>query len=389
MTGFGFRTLLFMSVMLVSQAMASKDIEVPIEAKSPDDETAYPYEPPSDLITPEIQRGLHVLFQRELEHYEFDENNHDISGNYEEVNSYLWLLGYLQTEPIDPRRKSRWNWPRNTPRPKTVAVQVVTFFGMDGELIQTVMKSCRSVVSEHSIKAKRTEARQCSAMAMNFEEWLSNNKMLPMPARYGLIPRAIQINRVYRFEDRTYSGLAKRKLRSLVKLAESQKWDELALLAQEHLDQHILYHYYLGLAMYQQRERDEAVKHWVFFLEEANYLYPELSAYAASSLIKYFRGEGNHSMIIALGEQFALENFLKMPGAPANLLLMAAVAQLQYSLSLNHVSQPRIATALRGLIELQELQFIKNYADLDHEIDEQLQGLLQQMSEVGSASRAL
>jgi len=94
-------------------------------------------------------------------------------------------------------------------------------------------------------------------------------------------------------------------------------------------------------------------------------------------------------MITALGEQFALEDFLKMPGAPANLLLMAAVAQLQHSLSLNHVSQPRIATALRGLIELQELEFIKNYADLDHEIDEQLQGLLQQMSEVGSASRAL
>ena len=108
MTGFGFTTPLFISVMLLSQAVASKEIEVPIEAKSLDDETAYPYEPPSELITPEVQRGLHVLFQRELEHYEFDENNHDISGNYEEVNSYLWLLGYLQTEPIDPRRKSRW-----------------------------------------------------------------------------------------------------------------------------------------------------------------------------------------------------------------------------------------------------------------------------------------
>ena len=86
MTGFGFTTPLFISVMLLSQVVTSKEIEVPIEAKSLDHETAYPYEPPSDLITPEIQRGLHVLFQRELEHYEFDENNHDISGNYEEVN---------------------------------------------------------------------------------------------------------------------------------------------------------------------------------------------------------------------------------------------------------------------------------------------------------------
>ena len=388
MVGFGFTTPLFISVMLLSQAVASKEIEVPLEAKSLDHETAYPYEPPSDLITPEVQRGLHVLFQRELEHYEYDENNHDISGNYEEVNSYLWLLGYLQTEPIDPRRKSRWNWPGNTPRPKTIAVQALTFFGKDGELIQTVMKSCRVDGSERSIKARRTEARQCSAMAMNFEEWLSNNKMLPMPARYGRIPRAIEIDQIYRFEDRTYSGLAKRKLRSLVKLAESQKWDELALLAQAHLDQHILYHYYLGLALYQQRERDEAVKHWVFFLEEANYLYPELSAYASSSLIEYFRAKGNHSMITALAEQFALENFLKMPGEPVNLLLRAAVAQLQYSLSLNLVSEPRIATALRELIELQELEFIKNDVDLDHEIDEQLQSLLQKISEVGSASRA-
>ena len=31
---------------------------------------------------------------------------------------------------------------------------------MDGELIQTVMKSCRVDGSEHSIKAKRTEARR-------------------------------------------------------------------------------------------------------------------------------------------------------------------------------------------------------------------------------------
>ena len=129
MTGFGFTTPLFISVMLLSQAVASKEIEVPIEAKSLDDETAYPYVPSSDLITPEVQRGLHVLFQRELAHYEFDENNDDISGNYWEVNSYLWLLGYPQTEPIDPRRESRWNWPRNTPRPKTIAVQVVTFSG--------------------------------------------------------------------------------------------------------------------------------------------------------------------------------------------------------------------------------------------------------------------
>ena len=93
-------------------------------------------------------------------------------------------------------------------------------------------------------------------------------------------------------------------------------------------------------------------------------------------------------MITALAEQFALENFLKMPGEPVNLLLRAAVAQLQYSLSLNLVSEPRIATALRELIELQELEFIKNDVDLDHEIDEQLQSLLQKISEVGSASRA-
>ena len=89
MTGFGFTTRLFISVMLLSQAVASKEIEVPIEAKSLDDETAYPYVPSSDLITPEVQRGLHVLFQRELEHYEFDENNHDISGNYEKSQATL------------------------------------------------------------------------------------------------------------------------------------------------------------------------------------------------------------------------------------------------------------------------------------------------------------
>ena len=122
--------------MLLSQAVASKEIEVPIEAKSLDDETAYPYEPPSDLITPEVQRGLHVLFQRELEHYEFDENNHDISGNYEEVNSYLWLLGYLQTESIDPRRKSRWNWPRNSPRLKLSLCRSSLFLGWTESLFR-------------------------------------------------------------------------------------------------------------------------------------------------------------------------------------------------------------------------------------------------------------
>ena len=41
--------------------------------------------PMSHLLTSLRPRysGLHVLFQRELEHYEFDENFHDISGNYE------------------------------------------------------------------------------------------------------------------------------------------------------------------------------------------------------------------------------------------------------------------------------------------------------------------
>lgn len=408
MTGFGFTTPLFISVMLLSQVVTSKEIEVPLKAKSLGHETAYPYEPPSDLITPEIQRGLHVLFQRELEHYEFDENNHDISGNYEEVNSYLWLLGYLEIEPVDPDSKPRWHWPRSIGRnsdvelPKAAFIHMELFYGVDGRISEIKLKFCSVGNSTDLLDANNVSGRACKTLARSYERWFDNWKMVPVIDSYSKIPRVTDWKRYIRnrvtrecwsqtrcwenwsSDDGTYTDLPKRQIRSLNDAIKAENWSRLADLALKRADQHLLYRYYAGLGLAKQGFIEDAESHWLYFLENSAYQYPKFSANAATALIGNFYGQGEDGKVVSTGRHFDLEQF-RRDFPDSSLSTSVTVGQIQYFSSLSLMERPRIASALKGFMQLQEDELVGSDPDIRSLVNEQLYGLLKQIKEVAHA----
>ena len=408
MTGFGFTTPLLISVMLLSQAVASKEIEVPIEAKSLDDETAYPYEPPSELITPEVQRGLHVLFQRELEHYEFDENNHDISGNYEEVNSYLWLLGYLQVIEAEPL--PRFYWPRNFSHPNgegprgpfnSADFEMDLYWQSDGKFSELKMRFCTAGV-QGTRRLRRESSSGCRALSESFQKWFSNWEIVPLVRQRAKIPRVFRLTNQHRAErfrvsfldheqipeygiygTKEYPAGRKGKLKELL---EEEDWRSLESFMRNRLDMHPLNQYYLGLALVNQQKIAEAVTHWNVFLEDAGYNFPEFSTHAITQLIDHFYDANEYIHVASLPRRYIarFDSFDQ-----ANVLTAAITySKVQYFSSLTLVDQPRIATALKGFIQLQQDELVRSDPDIRSLVNEQLHGLLQQISEVGSASRA-
>ena len=56
--------------------------------EEPESSVAKP-NPPSSIIDYQVRNGLEKLFQKELKRYAFNDTDHDISGNYQEVSSFI------------------------------------------------------------------------------------------------------------------------------------------------------------------------------------------------------------------------------------------------------------------------------------------------------------
>ena len=405
MTGFGFTTPLFISVMLLSQVVTSKEIEVPLEAKSLDHETAYPYELPSALITPEVQRGLRVLFQRELEHYEFDENNHDISGNYEEVNSYLWLLGYLQVIEAEPL--ARFYWPRNFSHPNgegprgpfnSADFEMDLYWQSDGTFSELKMRFCRAGVRGERRYFRRSSSG-CRALSESFQKWFSNWALVPLLGQRTYLPRVFRLTSQHRASRFRVSFLNYEQIpeygvyglntyppggiRTLKQLLKAENWRSLESFMRNRLDMHPLNQYYLGLALMNQKKIAEAITHWNVFLEDAGYDFPEFSTHAITQLIDHFYDANEHINVASFPRRYIarFDSFDQ-----ANVLTDAITySKAQYFSSLTLVDQPRIATALKGFIQLQEDQIVRSDPDIRSLVNEQLYGLLKQIKEVAHA----
>ena len=151
------------------------------------------------------------------------------------------------------------------------------------------------------------------------------------------------------------------------------------------LDMHPLNQYYLGLALMNQKKIAEAITHWNVFLGDAGYDFPEFSTHAITQLIDHFYDANEHINVASFPRRYIarFDSFDQ-----ANVLTAAITySKAQYFSSLTLVDQPRIATALKGFIQLQEDQIVRSDPDIRSLVNEQLHGLFQQISEVGSASK--
>lgn len=149
------------------------------------------------------------------------------------------------------------------------------------------------------------------------------------------------------------------------------------------LDMHPLDQYYLGLALMNQKKIAEAITHWNVFLEDAGYDFPEFSTHAITQLIDHFYNANEYIHVASLPRRYIarFDSFDQ-----ANVLTAAITySKVQYFSSLTLVDQPRIATALKGFIQLQEDELVRSDPDIRSLVNEQLYGLLKQIKEVAHA----
>ena len=353
-------------------------------------------QPLHPIINNRVRTGLEKLFAIELTRYNFDEADHDISGNYREVSSFLWLLGF--NEFLEPeggvKRAGRLsgtsrmrNW--DAPFPAAYSVNAVFSYDAEGHFSDLNFSRCLAGSSFEELSEKNV-GQSCGRLEESWKNYYSQFRLPALPERFRHIPRIFEeagSSRTYYLgfyptpDQRIYVDLKPAELEKVTLLAEQKKWDELILLCETNQEGHPIYKYYLGLSHVQLGSVESAVPIWANFLEEARDLYPQFSALASITLIDWHYNIGQDAEVIATAEQFDLYRF-KRKFSESKLSGVIPMTLLKYYSSLTLVNPSKVATSIRGLIRLKEDEQVQSDSNQLELVDEQLQQLLAQVSKI-------
>lgn len=348
------------------------------------------------IINNRARTGLGKLFEKELTRYNFDETDHDISGNYQEVSSFLWLLGF--NEFIEPeggvKRAGRLsgtsrmrNW--NAPFPDAYSVNAVISYDAEGNFSGLSFSRCLAGNSFEALN-DRNVGQSCRRLEELWANHYSQFRLPVLPERFSHIPRIFEeagssrahyVGFYRRSDQRIYVDLESAELEEVALLAEQKKWHDLIRLCKANRERHPIYKYYLGLSHVQLGSVESAVPIWANFLEEAECLSPQFSALASVTLIDWYYNIGHDTKVIATAEQFDLHRF-KRKFNESKLSGVIPMALLKYYSSLTLVNPSRVATSIRGLIRLKEDEQVQSDSNQLKLVDEQLQQLLAQVSKI-------
>ena len=348
------------------------------------------------LINGKVRGGLEKLLEKEISNYNFDETDHDISGNYREVSSFFWLLGFNEFVEPEGGAKQRGrrtgtrrmrNW--DAPFPAAYSVNAVISYDAEGNFSDLNFSRCLAGSSFEELSDKNV-GQSCGRLEESWRNYYSQFRLPVLPERFSHIPRIFEeadSSRTYyvgfypKPDQRIYLDLKPAELEEITLLAEQKKWDDLIRLCEENKERHPIYKYYLGLAHVQLDSVESAVPIWAGFLEEAGYLYPQFSALASITLIDWYYNIGHDAEVIATAERFDLHRF-KRKFNESKLTGVIPMTLLKYYSSLTLVNPSRVATSIRGLIRLKEDDQVQSDSKQLKLVDEQLQQLLAQVSKV-------
>lgn len=354
---------------------------------------------PSSFYPPidsKARAGLEKLLEKELSNYNFDETDHDISGNYQEVSSFLWLLGFNKFIEPEDGVKRMWrrtgtsrmrNW--DAPFPAAYSVNAVLSFDAEGNFSDLNFSRCLAGSSFEELSDKNV-GQSCGRLEESWKNYYSQFRLPALPERFRHIPRIFEeagSSRTYYVgfyptpDQRIYVDLKPAELGKVTLLAEQKKWHDLIRLCEANKARHPIYRYYLGLSHVQLGSVESAVPIWKDFLEEAGYLYPQFSALASITLIDWHYKNGHDAEVIATAEQFDLHRF-KRKFNESKLSGVIPMTLLKYYSSLTLANPSRVATSIRGLIRLKEDDQVQSDSNQLKLVDEQLQKLLVQVSKI-------
>ena len=345
-------------------------------------------EEPSDF-----EKGLRVLLELELNKFEscLDDGKADCDDSEVESFSRLLKEGHLEKRvaPTFPRGAL------NSAFGAEVVVQISVTKA--GKVINAAATSCESGKGPVSLKYRwKQEGRYCKAFRKEAER-------AALKWRYGPIT-SIEKEEYSRYARVTFEiygshsdlheaqivEIKKSDRSQISKLKRKKAWGELKEFVEGKQDESPVFTYHLATAQAGLRDSDGALLSLEYFLERAQNQYFHYGAQAASSVIDTRYAQEDDAAVVAAGGHYSLMNYY-LNGKQFS-KYKAGLSLMRLASSLTFVKPQQLGRALKLLNDLKDnIELVKDpaqRADLEAQVDAQLNNLRVQISQIGARAKA-
>ena len=341
-------------------------------------------EEPSDF-----EKGLRVMLELELNKFEscLDERKADCYDS--EVDSFLALLGEGQPVKLVPP-----TFPRlalDTGKSAEVKVQVV--IDRSGEVKEASAISCTTGFGPAKLQYQwKQEGMPCKAFRRAAEKvslkWEYSEVSFRERKEYR------RYAKVY-FEwpetdsqsnEGQFVEIKKQHVRKIARLKAEEAWEELKDFSLAKEEESPVFTFELAMAQQGLGERSQTLTSLERFLERSKNQYFHYGALAASAVIDARYAQENDAAVVAAGSHYNLMYYFlngeQLPKYKAGLSLMRLASSLTF------VKPQQLGRSLKLLNDLKDnIELVEDTAqraDLEAQVDAQLENLRKQISQIGA-----
>lgn len=341
----------------------------------------------------DFEKGLRVLLELELNKFEscLDEGKTDCDDS--EVDSFLALLGEGQPVKLVPP-----NFPRlalDTGKSAEVKVQVV--IDRSGEVRKASAISCTTGFGPAKLQFQwKQEGVPCKAFRRAAEKaalkWEYSEVSFREREEYRRYAKGYfewpetdsQSN------EGQFVEIKKQHVRKIARLKVKEAWKELKNFCLAKEEESPVFTFELAMAQQGLGERSQTLMSLERFLERGKNQYFHYGALAASAVIDARYAQENDAAVVAAGSHYNLMHYFlngkQLPKYTAGLSLMRLASSLTF------VKPQQLGRSLKLLNDLKDnIELVKDSAqraDLEAQVDAQLDNLRVQISQIGAGAKA-
>ena len=338
---------------------------------------------------PDFEKGLRTLLELELNKFEscLDDGKTDCDDS--EVDSFLTLLGEGRRIEGPPP-----NFPRaalNRGLSGEVVVQIT--ISRSGQVIEAVATSCTAGEGSVSLKYRWQEGgRVCKLFRKEAERTALKWSYSPITS---LDRESYRRYRRFTFEvaddgfdprDSEYVEITLRDAKTIDRLKRERDWEGLKDYVWSKQQESPVFNYHLAFAQQRLGERAQAIESLERFLERAKNQYSHFGAQAALSVIDARYAQENDDAVVAAGKHFSLMSYYLRYNRVSKYRLGLSTVKLASSLTL--VKPQQLGRSLKLLNDLKaNIELVEDpaqRADLEAQVDAQLDNLKAQISQIGA-----
>lgn len=341
-------------------------------------------EEPSDF-----EKGLRVLLELELNKFESCLKEGKTDCDDSEVDSFLSLLG--EGRSIE---KPTPHYPRaalNRGLSGEVIVQVI--ISRSGQVIEAVATSCIAGEGSASLKYRwEEEGRVCNGFRKEAERTASKWSYSPVTSldresysRKGKVIFEL-VDEGFDPNNSEYVEIKIRDAKKIDKLKRQRDWKGLKEYVWSKQQQSPVFNYHLAFAQQRLGESAQAIASLERFLERAKNQYFHFGAQAAQTVIDARYAQENDDAVVAAGKHYSLMNYYLNGNRVSKYRIGLSIMRLASSKTL--VRPQQLGKGLGSLIFLKNnIELVEDpvqRADLEAQVDAQLENLRKQISQIGA-----